>query len=811
MLLNYFKIAFRNIRKQKGYAFLNITGLSIGMMACILILLYVQDELSYDKYHENHERTYRLSRKWFNQNGEVSLHLGHVAPPFGPLIENDFEGEVRHAVRFLGGGGPLIKNGDKGIVEERFFFVDEDVFEVFSWEFIQGDPSTALSEPNALVLTESAAKKYFGNENPEGKTLMFNNYGIELPMKVTGVIKDIPRNSHFGVNMLCSFLSVENFFGRENLMQNWASNNYATYILLEEDYNIERFVAEIPAFIDRHLPNSDDPDASPAHEGTMLEVMPLTDIHLHSHLDSEIEANGDIYYVRLYTAIAIFTLLIACINFMNLSTARSAKRAREVGFRKVMGAMRGGLIKQFIAESTSFALLSLVVALVLVLMLLPFFNDFIGRDLTLNVIQNQFLFFLLFAIVLFVGLVAGSYPAFYLSSFKPVSILKGKLSFGKGNLTFRSSLVVFQFLLSILLIIGVGVVQDQVDYMRSKDLGFNKSDLYVLPSNEEIYNQFESYQSRFIKQPGILDVSLSSRVPSGRLLDAQGGSAEVDGEFQPINVRVADIHIDHGFLSNFGVEFVAGRDFDENIASDSTLAFVLNEAAVNAIGWDSPEEAIDKRFDYGDRQGGVVIGVVKDFHFESLHQSIAPIVFMITQGRARNIVFRINEDRKEETLNYLQEQWAYLMPGFPFEYYTIEDRLSDQYESEDRLSKVIGYFSVLAIVIACLGLFGLSSFTAEQRIKEIGIRKVLGAEILQVLFLLGKGYTLLILLAFGIALLVGWFGASTWLSEFAYSGGLSVSTLVFAGVTSVVIAWLTIGYQTFRAATANPVDAIKHE
>jgi len=807
MLKNYIKIAFRNIRKQKSYAFINIFGLAAGMAATILILLFVQDELSYDKYHEKSDRIYRVSREWLNAEGETSLHLGHCAPPFGPFLQNDFEGIVQQAVRIGSAYGPLITYEDKRIEEDNFYIADANVFKVFSWDLVEGDPETALEEPGTVVITESTARKYFGNDDAVGKELEFNNFGQAIPLKVTGVTKDVPLNSHFKWDFLASFATLERVMGRENLMQNWGSNNYATYLLLPENYNPQDLEAKFPEFFDKHMQPHNGRKAS---DRNRLHLMPVTDIHLYSHLDSEVEANSDIAYVYIYTIIALFTLVIACINFMNLATARSAKRAKEVGLRKVMGAFRSGLIRQFIMESVIFALLGLVVAVLVVYFTLPYFNEFIGKNLTINIVENQFVLVLMLCCVLFVGLVAGSYPAFFLSKFQAASILKGGHKTAGKKFNLRSALVVVQFFISIALIISVGIVQDQLEYVRNKNLGFNKESTMVLPSSNEIYQQFESLKLRFEKQPGIKSVTLASRVPSGRLLDSQGATAEVEGEMKSLNFRIADVHVTHDYLNTLDVEFVAGRNFDKQLASDSLEAFVLNEIAIKRTGWESPEAAIGKRFDYGNRKGQI-IGVVKDFHFESLHQTIAPIVFMVTNGRANSVIVKYDNSQKSEVEDYLKEQWTFLRPGFPFDYYEIDERFSDQYQSEDRLAKVVTWFSGLAVLIAALGLFGLASFIAERRIKEIGIRKVMGASVGQILILLTKGFTGLVLIALLIAIPVAYYGMNQWLEGFAYQGAIQVWPFVWAGLFAILVAWVTVSVQTFKAARSNPVDSLRYE
>ncbi len=809
MLFNYLKIALRNIRKEKTYAIINILGLATGMAATLLILLYVQDELSYDDYHENSDRIYRVSREWLNGEGESTLHLGHCAPPFAPLLENDFEGIIDEAVRITDGGQPLISHEETRIEEPGFYFGDEDVFSVFSWPLVSGDPDKALTEPAQVVITESAAVRYFGNDDPLGQQIVFNNFGMSFPMTITGVAKDVPHNSHFSWDFMASFASIEQVFGRENMMQNWGSNNYGTYVLLAPNAELKSLEAEIPDFLDRHLPSNPQASTMPS-EYNRLHLMPVTDIHLHSHLDSEMAPNNDIAYIYVYTIIAVFILMIACINFVNLSTAKSARRAKEVGLRKVMGAYRKSLVGQFLTESVVFAIISLLIASLIVTFALPYFNQFINTGIRFSLVGNQFIVLMLIGMVVFVGLLAGSYPAFYLSRFQPATILKSGHKATGRKFNFRSVLVVFQFLISISLIISVGIVHDQLDYVRSRSLGFNKENVMVLPSSNEIYAQFGNLKQRFEQQPGITEVSLASRVPSGRLLDSQGTTAEIDGEMKQLSIRVADIHVDHDYFNSLEISIIAGRDFDPAIISDSTNAFIVNEAAVNRIGWTSPQDAVGKRFDYGGRSGEI-IGVVNDFHFESLHQTIAPIVFMITNGRANNVLVRYDPDQKAEVEAYLQEQWSYLRPDFPFSFFEIDNQFSEQYSNEDRLASVVTWFSILAVIIAALGLFGLASFIAEQRIKEIGIRKVMGASVSQILLLLTRGFTLLVLVALLIAGPLAYFGMRLWLKNFAYYGDIQAGPFLIAGGIALLIAWLTISYQTLRAALSNPIETLRYE
>ncbi|HLE33609.1 MAG TPA: ABC transporter permease [Bacteroidota bacterium] len=805
MFINYLKIALRNLLKHKGYSTINIFGLTLGMACCVLIMLYVQDELSYDRYHANAERIYRVSRQWTNQDGRISLHLGHIAPPFGPLLKSDFPASVLEVTRFLRPGTPLVSYGDHHFQESRFFFADSTVFSIFSWELISGDPMTALAEPNSVIISESTSKKYFGGEDAVGKVLRYNQ---QEDLKVTGVMRDIPENSHFQADFLCSFISFENAVGAQNLERNWGSNNFATYILTPETFDPAAFMAQLPAFIDKHMgpaPNGNRPST-----GTQLNLWPLSSIHLTSHLDSEVEPNSDVTYIYVYSAVALFVLLIACFNFMNLSTAHASRRAKEVGIRKVLGAYRLLLIRQFLGESILISFIALMVALGGVHLLLPWFNAFVAKSLALNYAGNWPGLLALASIAVIVGMAAGVYPAFFLSAFQPASVLKGETARGRAGLKFRSILVVTQFAISIALIVSMGIVYDQLEFMRKKNLGFDKEMIVYLPANSRIREQFAGLRDQLLSQPGITDVTISSRVPSGRLLDSQGGTAEVGGDMRQITSRIADIHVDHNFMKVYRVPFAAGRDFDINLASDSTEAFILNEVSIAAIGWSSAEESIGKRFQYGGRTGKI-IGVVRDFHFESLHQKIAPIVFLINPGRFNAVSVRIAAGQAENVLDILKDRWQLLRPSYPFIPQFVDEQFNRQYESEERLGLVFGIFSGLAVVIACLGLLGLASFVAERRTKEIGVRKVLGASIANIVFQLTKQFTLLVLVANLVAWPLAYFVMTSWLDGFAYRTNIGLFTFLFAGALAILVAFLTISYQAIRAAMANPVKSLRYE
>jgi len=801
MFRSYLKTSLRNIKKHMGYSVINIIGLAVGMACCILIMLFVFDELSYDRFHENHDRIYRVTRQWFNEDGVVSLHLGHVAPPVAPLLENDFPDIVR-AVRMTGIEGLLVGNNSAIFEESRFFFAEDDIFEVFSLEITAGDPKSALQDPFTMVITEEMAEKYFGADNPVGKTLTIEVPPNKADMTVTGIIKPLPHNSHFHADFLGSFKTYEAVVGDEEL-QSWTSNNYATYLLMPENYKISQLVNQLDPFIDRHLPQE-------TSKLTKLELQKLTDIHLFSHLDSENEANSDITYVYIFSAIAFFVLLIACINFMNLATARSASRAKETGLRKVVGAKRSQLVRQFLSESIFTAIISLVIALAAVLLVLPEFNRFTGRSLSFNLVQNFPLILLLLFVAIFVGAASGIYPALFISAFKPVQVLKGNLDRGKKGLSFRSVLVVFQFAISIVLIICVSSVSGQLKYMQNRDLGFDQEHVIVLPSSPAMVEKLDVFKSSLLKNPNILNVSAAKRVPSGHLLDSAGASVLSGETRQPINFRIAQLRVDFDYIPTFKMEMAAGRNFSREIGTDATQAFILNETAIHRIGWKTAEEAIGQSFGYGRREGQI-IGVVKDFHFESLHQEISPIVMFLSTVDLNQISIRINAQNIPQTLTFLKDIWSELRPNYPFAYSFIDENFDQLYKSEEKLKRIFSYFAFLAVFIGCLGLFGLASYIAERRSKEIALRKVLGASSTGLVFLLSKEFTKWTLLANVFAWPVGYLVMSRWLQNFAYRSTISFTVFIFAGSLAWVIASLTVGYQTIKASLADPVIAMKYE
>jgi putative ABC transport system permease protein len=792
MIKNYMKIAFRNLIKHKAFSLINISGLAIGMACCLLIIIFVQDELSYDKFNARADRIYRMTSEE-NRRGVIANYpLVFSGVPCA--LQNDYS-EVLNFVRFDPRLNVLINSGDKKFYEERLFYADASVFEVFTFPLVKGDPDTALKEPYSIVLTEKMAEKYFGSGDPMSQTLMIDN---EHDYKITGILKKIPRNSHIKFDFLASMATLEAQDPRYGKL--WAWNCYS-YLLLPEGFSYLDLEKKFPDFIRRHR-------GEKAVEAYTFSLQPLTSIHLHSHLAYEIEANGDIRYVYIFSAIAFFILLIACINFMNLSTARSANRAKEVGVRKVLGADRIRLTKQFLGESLFLSLTALPVAAALVELFLPAFNVMTGKELRIDYFGNSVVFIGLIGILLFVGIVSGSYPAFFLSTFRPSEVLKGKLRAGTGSSLFRKVLVVVQFTISIILIAGTIIIYTQLDFIRNKKLGFDKEQVVVMPvSRSGIGQNFEAFKRELLQNPGIESVcgstSLPSLLPTRSVFIPEGVE---EGERLPLR----NVLVDYDFIKTFGMEIIEGRDFSRDFATDMKEAFIINETARKEFGWDS---AVGKRLIDLDGPKGHVVGVVKDFHFRSKHQKIEPLILSLLPS-SRYVYFvsvKIKSSNLRDTLNFLKDRWQAFSPGWPFDYFFLDDNFDRLYKSEDRLRQVFLTFTFLAIFIACLGLFGLAAFSAEQRTKEIGIRKVLGATVSNILILISREFTKWILVANLIAWPIAYFAMHRWLQNFAYRVSIGWWVFIAAALLALGVALFTVGFQAVKAALANPSDALRYE
>lgn len=807
MIRNYLKIALRNLLKNKAYSFINIAGLALGLTCCLLITMYVVDELSYDHFHKNADRIYRINADL--KFGGHDYVLAVVSDPMGHTLVKDYP-QVKNAVRFREQGSFLVKKGAENLKETRVIFADSTLFDVFSFPLIYGDPKTALAAPNTVVITESTARKYFNKVDVMGETLLLDD---ETNYKITGVIKDIPKNSHIQFDFFLAMAGLE-----ESKQNNWLSHNFNTYLLLEEGAKIEQLAAEMDKVVEKYV----GPMAQQLMQITMDEFrksgnylnytfIPLTDIHLHSNRTAELSPNGNIQYVYIFSAVALFVLLIACINFMNLATARSAGRAREVGIRKVMGSLKSSLIGQFLTESVVMALLSLVLAVAGVWLLLPWFNQLSGKEMALGAFVNAAIVPVLLLFVVATGLLSGSYPAFFLSSFRPVNVLKGRLSQHAKGGGLRSALVVFQFITSVLLIIGTIVIYRQLNYIQTKQLGFNKEQVLIINDAYALGDQLSAFKEEALRETGVVSGTISSYlpVPSSRSDSPIFPSPVPD---QTKAVATQQWRVDHDYIKTMGMEMSQGRDFSKDFLSDST-AVIINEAAARLLNFDNPvgqhiyslQNTIDGKMDKYE-----VIGVVKNFHFESLRSNISPVVFFLASSRG-NISFRLNSDDITGTINRIQSKWRSMAAGQPFAYTFMDESFDQMYRAEQRIGNIFISFAILAIFIACLGLFGLSAFMAEQRTREIGIRKVLGASVSNIVAMLSKDFLKLVLIATVIAFPIAWWGMSKWLEDYAYRTEISWWIFALAGVVAVLIALATVSFQAFRAAVSNPVDSLKIE
>jgi len=800
MLKNYFKIALRNLLKHKGFSFINILGLSVGLTCCLLIGLYINEEMSYDRFHENADETYRFTREFMSQDGSTSLHLSRLAPPFGYYLKDFYESDIEKIGRFLTTSG-TVEYGEKLFNETNIGFADPEIIDILTFESIQGDLRTALASPGSIVISESVAEKYFGNSDPMGKTLRIFN---QADLLVQGVYKDWPDNSSFDLEMMGDFSVVEQFYGgRDNLLQAWGSNNFSTLFTLTETGTVDGILNRMEEFMKIQLGEN-------ASTWTRLHVQKLTDIHLTSNLSDELGQNSDITYVYIFTSIAILILLIACINYMNLATARSARRAKEVGMRKVFGAGKSSLVGQFLTESILLTFFSVLLSIVFTSLILPFFREFTDLNLAFDVLENIGLIAIVFSGALIVGILAGSYPAFYLSAFRPLEVMRGSKGSapGKSGLL-RKILVVAQFSISVVLIISTVVVFQQLNYMQNKDLGYTTDQMMVLNMSNEIGANYETFKNEVLNISGVKSLGGSSRVPSGQLLDSQGAQADVDGQMVPTQIVIKVLRVDEDFVPNYEMNLSAGRNFSEDYTRDSAN-FILNEKSIGIIGWKDAEEAIGKRMIYGGVSGQVV-GVVEDFHFESLQSEIVPIIITRGQSNINFMSIKIEGGSIRESVNEIEQTYANFSPSTPIQYNFLDDRFNNLYQSESQRSQLFTIFSGLAIFLACLGLFGLASFTVAQRGKEISIRKVLGASVNQIVSSLSKEFILLVSIAMLLAAPIGWYFMNDWLDGYAYRVGLGITPFLIAGGIALLIAFSTISMQTFKAAFSNPANRLRED
>jgi len=812
MLSNYLKIAFRNITGNPLFSAINIIGLSIGLACCIIITLFVQYETSYDKHWQNADRIHRVTRDFFGNN----LRLASIAPPIAPLLQQDFP-EIEDITRIMRMGRTALTIDEKTINDETLVIADANVFEFFNLEFVSGDPDTALAAPTNIILSERAADRYFGSQDPMGKII---NVMGQADLTVTGVFEDLPDNTHMRFEIVTSINIIPMLMGPDAL-ESWGSNNYYTYLRLAEGFNPDDLEAKFEDFIIKYR-------GEDAPNGTALNLQALTDIHLTSNRDQEWQTNGSSSVVYTFSAVAFVVLLIACINFMNLTTARSTQRAKEVGIRKVVGANRRQLVAQFLGESVLLTAFAMLLAVALVELALPSFGAFLEKPLVFS-LADPYTLVVLLGGTLIVGLVAGSYPAFYLSHFRPASVLKGMAS-SSGSIALRQVLVVFQFATSITLLIATGVVMAQMHYARTVDLGFDKSRniVHSLPFFADLWGLYTPLKTELETHPDIESVVYSSRVPSQQNLDG-GGYIQAGRQAVMEDIMgISDIKVDYQWFDHYDVEFLAGRAFRENemkIGEPTeenpvvNAVAILNESAARRFGW-TPQEAIGQVIrDFRNRELTLsidreIVGVIPDIHFSSLHDEMKATVYAEPNPNyGRRISIKLAPGDHSDAIAFFEEVWTRMVPNAPVSWEFLDDRFDARYRAEAKQAQMFAAFSAFAIFVATLGLFGLASFTTERRTKEIGIRKVMGASATDIVLLLTSDFTKLVLIANVIAWPAAYYFMNQWLTRFAYKAPFAEWAWLFvaSAVVALAAAWLTIGLQAGRAARARPVMALRYE
>jgi len=807
MFRNFLKIALRNLYKTKFYSFINIAGLAVGIGCCLLIVLYVLHELSYDRHLEYAHRTYRVAVE--GRLGDNGFNMASVGAPTGPALVNDYP-EVLETTRLMSTSNWFIRYGETTFKETRLVYADPNVFDFFAIPLVKGDPEKVLSEPYSLVISEPMAHKYFGNDEPIGKTLNLDN---QDDYKVTGVFEEIPSNRHFHYDFFASLNTVA-----PRIPDIWLNMNLYTYIILQEGADPGELQAKFPEMVRKYCGPEFERFLGKSMEelgglGNSLNyyLQPVTKIHLHSDLDSELEPNSDIRYVYIFSAIAFFILVIACINFMNLSTARSASRAREVGIRKVVGSLRSQLVRQFLTESVVLGILALAVAVLLVAVVLPHFNNLAGKELRLSALTQPMFIVSLLAIIVFVGFIAGCYPSLFLSSFRPVIVLRQKFGSGRKGRLIRQILVVFQFTTSIVLIVGTLVVFKQLHYVQNRKLGFEREHVLVLHDAFILQSQVESFKNALLQRPEIVSATVSSFLPvtSDRLVTTVFPEGKrVQGTSTPIQAWM----VDFDYIKTLGMQIVKGRDFSRSFSTDST-AVIINEAASKHFGWEDPignSIGLYVAINPPTVANFTVIGVVQDFHYESLRDQIRPLALFRNES-TELISLRLKASDLTGTIAFIEDTWNTFAPGQPFEYSFLDDRFDTMYRAEQRIGRIFGIFATLAVFVGCLGLFGLSAFTTEQRTKEIGVRKVLGAPVLGIVTMLSKEFSRLVVVSLVIAVPAAYMIMNGWLREFAYRASIGVWPFIASGLLALGIAWLTVAYHAIKIARSNPVNSLRYE
>ncbi|MFT3934992.1 MAG: ABC transporter permease [Chitinophagaceae bacterium] len=789
MFKNYLKIAFRNIVRHKAYAAINIAGLAIGMAASIFILLWVQNESSYDKFHKNANEIYRITADASGFKAAVNC----AGMPAGlqqqmPVIKNYVRLSHRETI--------LLENGIRKFEEKNVFYADSTFLQVFSFPLIKGDAATALQRPDALLITEDMAKKYFGAADPIGKTLKKDN-GDNVT--VTGVLANIPSNSHLQFDFILPIAAIAST-DRDLKNNVWNSFNFYGYVQLDKNFSatkasLQKLEKQMDAIYKQHEPNG---------IKVSFQLQPLTSIHLQPALQVDLPGHGNAQYVSIFFIVAIVILIVACINFMNLATARSARRAKEVGLRKVVGAVRGQLIGQFIGESMLISFFALLAAIAIVALCLPLFNNLAGKQLSFHLLDGKILFSLI-GIALITGIISGSYPALFLSGFKPVKVLKGNLKLTGGNTLFRNGLVVMQFIISIVLLAGTAVIYNQLQYIKHRNPGFVKENLLYMPMSGEMWNKQQALKTELLSNPLTSNYAIVSELP----VNIMSGDIDVKWEGKDPNSQVVipSLAVDEHFIDVFQMNILNGRNFAKTLIADSNN-YIVNETAVKLMGF-TVANVVGKPLSFYGRKG-MIIGVVKDFNFKPIQQAIEPLVLR-TNNWGGTVIIRAKGGQTEATIKALAAISQQLIPARPFSYNFLDQDLANLYKGEQQMGSIFNLFAILAIFISCMGLYGLSAFMAQQRTKEIGVRKVLGASVFNIVYLLSTGFTRLILIATAIAIPLSWFAINSWLRGFAYHVEISWLVFAFASLAALFIAWLTVSYESVKAAVSNPVKSLRTE
>ena len=810
MIKNYLTTTWRNLSRNPLFSLINLIGLAIGLACFLLISLYVLDETSYDKYNTNADHIYRVSADahWGGQD----LHLAETPDVMGPAMKKDFPGVEEYARLYPNAGSRFIRKANQYIQEHAVAYVDSSFFNIFTLPAVDGDTKTALTEPDAVIITSSMATKYFGTPMAAGKNLEVKDNGKTTLYKIKAVIKDIPENSHFHYDL---------FFAMKGLDYHWnqaGNHNFATYLLLKKgtDYkkvetNFDQYMVKyvLPELASFQITSME--QFHKAGNSMNYTLMPLTDIHLRSHQTDELSPPGNRQYVYIFAAVAIFILLIACVNFMNLTTARSAGRAREVGIRKVLGTSRSQLVRQFLFESVFLVTLSLLLAIGLAALGLPLFNSLSGKTIGFGQLFSPIVLTIIAILPLTIGLLAGSYPAFFLSGFRPIEVLKGKLKTGSGGERLRSILVVFQFTTSIVLIIGTLVVYRQLHFMQTRDLGFDKQQVLVVDGTDALGTHIQAFKQQILRLPEVKSGTISSFLPVAHSDRNTYNVFKAPTPNATNSFNTQFWSIDYDYLKTMGMTLAMGRDFSPTFAGDST-AFIINETTAGILGHSNP---IGQNIYLTDNNNNMhahpIIGVVKNFNFESMHQAIGPLIMQVQYASNGIVSFRINTTHASETIDHIRAVWKTLSPESPFNYRFLDAAFNDMYKADQQAGRIALVFAALALIIGCMGIFGLAAFIAERRTKEIGIRKVLGASVGGILGLLSAEFTRLVVISFVIAApLAGWM-MNSWLRDFAYRTTLTWWIFAVAGAATFLIALVTVSFQSLKAAMSDPVKSLRAE